>query len=431
MRRKKCQNIQQSLTEVVLFLATINKGSVVVTQPGQFPCKAILHVCGEKTPGHVEALTERIVNVCEAKGYKSVAIPAICTGGSAGSLTIPRIRSDCSGLMCAGAGGMQPGVVAGALLRGIKNATTSNRLQKLRDIRVVLYKINVFLAFREEAKQMFSTVYCPGTRGFSYCDHPESCDPSKYLLEHICVDILVLLFFTSCFNHDLFFSPSGATLARNQQQDQQLSAAADLSLLSDVPASRQSVFLVLGLCRKNVDDAKAKLTDLYQNQCSTHIFKKEELEGLVQEDIDSLMQLVETHGLHSQHDQSGNLLVGGQKDGVNQVVMVINASLQETLRREVRLKEEEDLYARVVWCIMNHNGRWERLPKAANYNLEKKDVAGGVVDAQGVTWTVDLKTMEATNVTVAEARKIKRLENLPGKKTDVWNRFTVFPLRPL
>lgn len=341
---KKILAVAGPAVEAQLKAATINKGSVVVTQPGQFPCKAILHVCGEKTPGHVEALTERIVNVCEAKGYKSVAIPAICTG----------------------AGGMQPGVVAGALLRGIKNATTSNRLQKLRDIRVVLYKINVFLAFREEAKQMFSTVYCPG-----------------------------------------------ATLARNQQQDQQLSAAADLSLLSDVPASRQSVFLVLGLCRKNVDDAKAKLTDLYQNQCSTHIFKKEELEGLVQEDIDSLMQLVETHGLHSQHDQSGNLLVGGQKDGVNQVVMVINASLQETLRREVRLKEEEDLYARVVWCIMNHNGRWERLPKAANYNLEKKDVAGGVVDAQGVTWTVDLKTMEATNVTVAEARKIKRLENLP------------------
>ena len=58
---------------------------------------------------------------------------------------------------CAGAGGLDPGVVAGAILRGVKDATSSFGLNSLTDIRLVLLKINVFLAFKEEAMQMFST----------------------------------------------------------------------------------------------------------------------------------------------------------------------------------------------------------------------------------------------------------------------------------
>ncbi|XP_029939921.1 protein mono-ADP-ribosyltransferase PARP15-like [Salarias fasciatus] len=157
----------------------------------------------------------------------------------------------------------------------------------------------------------------------------------------------------------------------------------------------------------------AKLKDLYQNQCSTHTFRKEELDSLMQDDVTELMQLINTQGLYIQIDQSGNLSLSGLKDGVTQAVIAFNAILQGNLRREMRIKEEEELYTRVVWCIMSHNGLWQRLPKTANYNLEKQDIARGIMDAQGVTWTVDLNSMEATNLTVRESRKLKRLENLP------------------
>lgn len=59
--------------------------------------------------------------------------------------------------LCAGAGGMDPGVVASAILRGVNTATSSAPLFYLTDIRLVLIKINVFLEFKEEATQMFST----------------------------------------------------------------------------------------------------------------------------------------------------------------------------------------------------------------------------------------------------------------------------------
>uniref|UniRef100_A0A672GIA1 Poly [ADP-ribose] polymerase n=1 Tax=Salarias fasciatus TaxID=181472 RepID=A0A672GIA1_SALFA len=330
--------------EAELKAATINPGSMVLTEPGRFLCKAILHVCGEKTAGHIEGLTQLIIKSCETNHYTSVAIPALCTG----------------------AGGLQPGLVAGAILQGIKNATTSTNLHTLRDIRIILYKMDVFLAFQEEAKQMFSTaVY------------------------------------------------STDALPKTQQQERRLSASADLSILNNSPASQHSAFLFVGLSRKSVDDAMAKLRDLYQNQCSTHTFRKEELDSLMQDDMTELMQLIETQGLYIQNDQSGDLSVSGQKDGVTQAVIAINAVLHGNLRREVRFKEEEDLYTRVVWCIMSHNRHWQRLPKTANYNLEKQDIARGIVDAQGATWTVDLNSMEATNLMVAEPRKLKRLENLP------------------
>lgn len=48
-------------------------------------------------------------------------------------------------------------VVAHAILRGVKAATSSTSLNFLREIHLVLFKINAFLAFKQEAMQMFPT----------------------------------------------------------------------------------------------------------------------------------------------------------------------------------------------------------------------------------------------------------------------------------
>lgn len=58
----------------------MNRGEVFVSQPGQFPCKAIFHMCGEQDAGVIEKLIVKIIDHCETYGFKSVAIPAICAG---------------------------------------------------------------------------------------------------------------------------------------------------------------------------------------------------------------------------------------------------------------------------------------------------------------------------------------------------------------
>jgi len=195
----------------------------------------------------------------------------------------------------------------------------------------------------------------------------------------------------------------------------------DLTNVPTSSTSQQSTFLFLGLCRKDVDGAMEKLRNLYKTQCSTQTLRKEELKGLTQGDMSDLEQMVESEGLYMQKDQSGNLTVTGLKDGVSRVIMKINASLHGTLRREVRAREEEDLYNRVVWCILGNDDNWERLPKKANYNLEKKDLAGGIVDAQGVCWHVDLQTMQATRRISGQSTQLKRLENLSGETIGLKN----------
>uniref|UniRef100_UPI0009B33F1D poly [ADP-ribose] polymerase 15-like n=1 Tax=Monopterus albus TaxID=43700 RepID=UPI0009B33F1D len=331
--------------------AKVKKGEVFKTPPGSFPCKAILHVCGEKDSVIIEQLVCRIIQDCENFKYKSVAIPAIC----------------------AGVGGMDPGVVARAILRGVRTATLSTPLHSLTDIRLVLIKINVFLAFKVEAMQVFSTAVI-----------------NRVSIPH---------------------------LPQVQQQQPPPLENTDLSLLHTSSTNQQSVFRFLGLGRKEVDDAMKKLKDLYNSQCSTQTFTREQLEGLTQNNIDDMKQFVEREGLFIQRDQfdQGRLNVTGLKDGVNKVMQMINASLHGSLSREKRIRGEEDLYSRVSWCIQGPNGNWERLPKTANHKLEKGDIAGGIVNAQGISWSVDLHMMEAQKLATGDKEKVKlkRLENLP------------------
>nr|XP_012779965.3 poly [ADP-ribose] polymerase 14 [Maylandia zebra] len=333
--------------EAKLKAAKVNRGEIYVTQSGNFPCKAIFHVCGEKDQALIEQLVCDIIAYCECYKYSSVAIPAIC----------------------AGAGGLNPTIVAGAILQGIKASASS--MNSLTNIRLTLIKIDVFLAFKEKAMQMYSSA----------------------VINRVLPVLPVLP-------------------VQVQQQQPPLSVSAYLSSLQISSTSQQSVFTFLGLSKKDVDDAMEKLKHQYHTQCSSNTFLKEELELLDQDDMMELKELVESEGLFMQTDQSGSLTVSGLKDGVTRVMKKMNQCQLMGLANEVRVREEEDLYLRVVWCILAHNGNWERLPRTANHQLENNELTEGIKDAQGLVWEVNLQTMMATQQLSRQAMKLKRLENL-------------------
>ncbi|CAI5669249.1 unnamed protein product [Oreochromis niloticus] len=262
-----------------------------------------------------------------------------------------------------GAGGLDPAIVAGAILRGIKSSASI--MNSLTDIRLILIKIDVFLAFKEEAMQMYSPAVI-----------------NRVLPVQV------------------------------QQQQPPPSVSAYLSSLQISSTSQQSVFTFLGLSKKDVDDAMGKLKHQYQTQCSSNTFSKEELEPLDQDDMMELKELVESEGLFMQPDQAGTLTVSGLKDGVTRVMQKMSQCQFMALAREVRVREEEDLYLRVVWCILAHNRNWERLPRTANHQLESNELTEEITDAQGLTWEVNLQTMVATQQLNRQTTKLKRLENL-------------------
>ncbi|XP_005755967.1 uncharacterized protein LOC102199559, partial [Pundamilia nyererei] len=238
-------------------------------------------------------------------------------------------------------------------------------MNSLTNIRLILIKIDVFLAFKEKAMQMYS---------------------SAVINRVLPVQV--------------------------QQQQPPLSVSAYLSSLQISSTIQQSVFTFLGLSKKDVDDAMEKLKHQYHTQCSSKTFLKEELEPLDQDDMMELKELVESEGLFMQTDQSGSLTVSGLKDGVTRVIQKMNQCQLMGLANEVRVREEEELYLRVVWCILAHNGNWERLPRTANHQLENNELTEGITDAQGLVWEVNLQTMMATQQLSRQAMKLKRLENL-------------------
>lgn len=77
--------------------------------------------------------------------------------------------------------------------------------------------------------------------------------------------------------------------------------------------------------------------------------------------------------------------------------------------------DQENLYGQVTWCILGQRGVWQKLSKEMNYKLEKGDVKNGIMDAQGVKWTVDLRNMVAKASGTRKKTKLKRLANHSGE----------------
>ncbi|XP_056316965.1 protein mono-ADP-ribosyltransferase PARP14-like isoform X1 [Danio aesculapii] len=258
-------------------------GQIFTTSAGGFPCKTIMHVCGERSPNIVKTLAKEIVVQCERGHYQSVAIPAIC----------------------AGQGGLDPNVVAKSILEGVKEGVQGANLQYLRNIRIVLLKIKVFLAFKAVAQQVFGgnaqlTAPAPlvpisiPTRG-----HSESAIPTR---------------------------PRAVSLPTTYDLS---------SLLTSLPVTEdKAAFLVIGDCDKDVSDACRELQRAYDSQCSTQSFHSDEIKHLTKDELDQLLSKV--HSLHLQlsASSSGEWVVKGLKDGVNEGGETDTTCTSQTGKRE-------------------------------------------------------------------------------------------------
>uniref|UniRef100_A0A672LVK0 Poly [ADP-ribose] polymerase n=2 Tax=Sinocyclocheilus grahami TaxID=75366 RepID=A0A672LVK0_SINGR len=338
-------------------------GQIFKTPPGGFPCKTIMHVCGERNPDVIKTLAKEIVVQCEHGCYRSVAIPAIC----------------------AGQGSLDPNVVAKSILEGVKEGVQGANLQHLKNIRIILLKINVFLAFKATSKQMFG--------GNTQLTAPAP---------------LVLTSVTTRGRSATSIRHSGSTRS-SRSHSLPLPVALDFSsLVTSLPDTESTAaFLVIGHTNNDVSNACRDLQQAYKDQCSTHTFFPDEIERLTQEEMDQLLSKVNSLHLQIAQNSSEEWEVEGQRNGVNEVVRLI----QDALRRQVREKDQTFLFSQVTWCILGPRGIWQKVPKDVNYKLEKRDVKDGIEDAQAVKWTVDLQKMEATSCDSGQVTALKRLEN--------------------
>ncbi|KAL2079249.1 hypothetical protein ACEWY4_024993 [Coilia grayii] len=334
--------------------ARVKKGEIFTSVSGSFPCKAIMHVCGEKDPALIQDLSRDILLLCESKGYQSVAIPAICA-----------------------AAGVDPRVVADAILCGLVAAVSDSPFQHLSTVRLVLFSTPVLRHFRAAADAMFGAPPPP----------KPTAPPRKT-----------------------------STAPAQSTQSQPLYPDIHSPSPPSPPCATPSVtFTLLGTSEEDVSDACASLQWVYASHCSQHTLNPEELAGLSRAEVADLEAKMHSLGVQLEAVGPGHgsgagvvVVVKGLSEGVKEVMHIMQASL----RRRVAEREQKELFAHVVWCIMGQRGDWERFPKEANQKLEKGDVSGGVMDAHGRCWEVDTRMMKATAAGSSYVTLVKRLENL-------------------
>lgn len=304
---------------------------------------------------------------------------------------------------------MDARVVATSIFLGLKAAAGSTSLDFLREVRVVLFKIKVFLAFKQQAMQMFPLPSNnTGVQALTTITHPP-------LIQNDYDDSML-----TC---DLSLAEPVAELQYEQHKQPHSSVTEEINQLVAASAKQKSNFLILGCSRSSIDEAMTRLRSYYEEQCTTLTFAMEELSKLSLNDVKDIALLIGSKRLflEKKHDSQGNIvMVTGLKDAISQLNCLVNTFITRELRKELRAKEEDDLYTRVTWCFCLPNGNWTKFPKKANYNLESKEVAQGIVDAQGRTWNVDIRSMEVTMRSTNQRAQLKRLRNLSGGKKKTW-----------
>lgn len=333
--------------------AQVQRGQIFKTQPGGFPCKQIMNVCGERDANVIKTLAKEIVIQCEHGHYQSVAIPAICTGK----------------------GAMDPKEVAKCILQGVKDGVQGANLQYLKNIRIILLKINIFLAFKATAQNNFGT-------------HTQFSVPGPLV--------------------PTLTTTRGRNPTNRTRRSQSLPIQNNRNLLYSLPVIKDKAeFLVIGHSTVDVSNACRELQHAYENQCSSQSFCSEDIDCLSDGEKEQLCSKVKSLHLQIQNTSSKEWVVLGQKDGVNEVVSLV----QSGLRKQVIKRDQESLFTKVTWCILGPRGFWEKVSKEMNHRLEKRDVKDGIVDAHSLKWTVDLRKMVATACGTGKKTSLKRLEN--------------------
>ncbi|XP_066536455.1 protein mono-ADP-ribosyltransferase PARP14-like [Hoplias malabaricus] len=251
--------------------ARVNKGEIYTTQPGNFPCSVIMHVCGEKNADVIKGLARDIVSKCERDGYKSVAIPAIC----------------------AGKGGLEARLIAQSILQGVKDAITGTNFTHIKTVRIVLRKITVFLEFKAVAQQVFGT--------FTQMTAPAPLIPS-------------------------------IAIARGHRSSSSSTNLSSLVQSLPVQHTDKSEFLVLGLTAESVAEAAIELRRLYEKECSSWIFSEEELRHFGQEEIEQITKNLDSLGIQITQQGRNRLVVRGLTNGVNEITRMMQEALLRQVR---------------------------------------------------------------------------------------------------
>ncbi|XP_026150830.1 protein mono-ADP-ribosyltransferase PARP14-like [Mastacembelus armatus] len=347
------------------------------TGPGLLGCREIIHASFMSDPQVIQKNCKKILKMCEDRGYKSVAFPAINTG----------------------AAGMDPDKACKAMLDGMASTIRDLKPNSLSHIRIVILQQPVFQVFSTELENRLGQI----------APRHNLKEKAKQKLKE----------------WQEKFSRTSAS-----------SASEEKPLISSKP---QPAALSVICCGLDIRTIKRDLEGILQNQLLEREVDVCDFSRLDDMELEAVLTKVKFLGISLEHRRrqipqsaTGNrarnaanakathwsvsgeevYVLKGLKQDVLSVADLINRAVHKALRADIQDKKEAMLGLGVQWSIKDTNGTWQEMSLHANYMLEdaymRKDVSVDVIPPDGVKVKVNLKTQEATNWTTGITYKVKR-----------------------
>lgn len=340
------------------------------TGPGILGCKEIFHASFKCDPEVFRKNCKKIVKLCESKGYKSVAFPAINTG----------------------AAGMDSAKACKAMLDGMAAALRDLKPNSLTLIRVIIMQQPVFLAFRSELMSRF---------GQSAPRRLSLKEKAKEKLTRL-QEKLSRAFTPS--------APQGQTF---------------------MPSKPPPAFFRVISCDPDVIRAiKRDLEAILQAELIEREVDVQQLSRLSDMELEAVRGKISVSGIVLEHQRrpgsdggrsnrarSGHevFVLKGLKADVLSVTELIHKAVQEALCRDLQDKEEAMLALTVQWSMKDGNGVWQELSLRDNYRLEearlKNQTSVEMATPDGTMLQVNLRAGDATDPLTGITYKVKRSQS--------------------
>nr|XP_046237201.1 protein mono-ADP-ribosyltransferase PARP14-like isoform X2 [Scatophagus argus] len=349
--------------------------SMCSTGPGTLGCKEIIHAGFNCDSQIIRKMCKNIVKQCERKGYQSAAFPAINTG----------------------VGGMDPVEACKAMLDGMTSAITDLKPKSLSLIRIVILQQPVFQGFRSELESRF------GQTARRHLTLREIAKQKLMKLRDKC---------------------SGTSTTSARQGETSISLKPKPAVVSVIGCSPDTNWTI----KRDLEGILQK--HLIERELDVHNFTMlgpMELEALQAKAIMLDMSLEyrrcqRSEGVdgnrarNTDRDRSrprGDVYVlKGFKEDVLSTMEFLNRAIQKALCDDLEDKEEAMMALNVQWSIQDVDLTWWEMSLHDNYLLEKaymrKEVSVDVMEPNGMTVRVNLRTKEATNWQTGATYKVKR-----------------------
>lgn len=345
--------------------AIVPPKKIVVTQPGNLKCKMIMHVCGERDADFIKKQTNRVILLCEQQSCISVAFPAICTG----------------------VGGLDPRLVAKAMVDGVASTVRDRKMQFVSTVRIVLWQRDVFTAFKSTVEGCFG--------------RPAPLRSPRELTKHLMQKVKTL-------PHLLKQTPGTDTR-------ELFSRSEDFFL----PA----IFDVIGLKRCDTENAKQRLETTFNLQFHEECLPAENISKLKAEEVQAVLNKAKILRVQVTIEQDGSnrLLIRGVKSEVMEVSRMVQHYLRSALERQLKEGQQTFIEALVQWYY-EEDGHWKAFCPEANLQLETNRTIKDIVLTDGTEkiLCIDFQQMRATDQDSKQILKLKRIEKMTDYSLPVY-----------